>query len=195
VTVGSNGIPSSRTGEVEHSLQCHLWPWRLRGVFEVAVAFSGTAVAFVALWQKKRHGRKPYSIRIRAFVAFVALFFDLDLAIKKKMDDTLHPRSTIFLPDRGSRKTPQTPRIASKPYGIRVSAVALCKLKTPRIQPKTPRQTRKRHGWPCRHLQPTDAIDGIPSPHPAADNLDPIPSHCTTAAGQSSCRHKLKPYL
>ena len=70
--------------------------WRLRGVIEAAVALLGRPWRLWRYGKTKRHGRKSYSIRIRAFVAFVASVFDLGLAIKKKEDDTLRPPADII---------------------------------------------------------------------------------------------------
>ena len=65
--------------------------WRLRGVIEAAVALLGRPWRLWRYGKTKRHGRKPYSIRHRAFVAFVASHSCLGPANKKKKDDTLHP--------------------------------------------------------------------------------------------------------
>jgi len=107
---GGGGSPLlGRGGICEFYCQCRvtsatLTAFRPKGIRDGAMATVSpkTGVAFAwrywgqpwRLWRygrTKRHGRKPYSIRIRAFVAFVALFLQLDLPIKKEMDDTLHP--------------------------------------------------------------------------------------------------------
>jgi len=121
----------------------------LRGVIEAAVAFSGQPWRLWRYGQIKRHGRKSYSIRIRAFVAFVAFVFDLGLAIKKKEDDTLRPPADIITARKRPQNNATNASNASKPYRTRVSAVALCRSKTPRLQLKTPR---------LRHITPRSAV-------------------------------------
>ena len=92
VSAGSMGISSlARSGSTIACCTAQSMAvasaWRHWG----AVALLGRPWRLWRYGQIKRHGRKPYSIRHRAFVAFVAFYSCLGLANKKKKDDTLHP--------------------------------------------------------------------------------------------------------
>ena len=80
------------------------------GVGGVCVALLGRPWRLWRYGQIKRHGRKPYSIRHRAFVAFVAFYSCLGLANKKKKDDTLHPPADNITARERPRITPLMPQ-------------------------------------------------------------------------------------
>jgi len=133
----------------------------------VCVAFSGQPWRLWRYGKTKRHGRKSYSMRLRAFVAFVAFFFGLGLAIKKKRDDTLHPRPTLSQPDRGPRITPLTPQT---PCSAQDKGFSRGVMQAENATAAAHNATVDRAGIP---IPPAGCDRRDPMLHPAADDLDP----------------------